>query len=36
MRLQEGGVDVFYIDESMDANVFAITAVSIPLLPVRL
>lgn len=32
MRLQEGGVDVFYVDESMDANVFAITAVSIPLL----
>lgn len=32
MRLENGGIDVFYVDESMDSNVFTITALAIPLL----
>ncbi len=32
MRLNDGGIDVFYIDESGDADVFVMTAVSIPFL----
>lgn len=32
MRLASGGVDVVYIDESMDQNVFAMSAVAVPLL----
>ena len=32
MRLPEGGIDIFYIDESMDRSVFAMSAVAIPFL----
>ncbi len=32
MRLNDGGIDVFYIDESGDADVFVMTAISIPFL----
>lgn len=32
MRLLSGGVDVFYVDESMDREVFAMTAVAVPFL----
>jgi hypothetical protein len=32
MRLEGGGIDVFYVDESMDANAFAISAIAIPFL----
>lgn len=32
MRLGNGGIDVFYIDESMDSDVFAMSAVAIPFL----
>jgi hypothetical protein len=32
MRLERGGIDIFYVDESMDANVFAISSVAIPFL----
>lgn len=32
MQLESGGIDVYYIDESMDADTFAMSAVPIPLL----
>lgn len=32
MRLEPGGIDIFYIDESGDRDVFTMTAVSIPFL----
>lgn len=32
MRLGSGGMDIFYIDESMDHDVFAMSAVAIPFL----
>lgn len=32
MRLGDGGIDIFYIDESMDSDVFAMSAVAIPFL----
>lgn len=32
MRLQSGGMDVFYIDESMHDDLYAFTAISIPFL----
>lgn len=32
MRLGDGGIDIFYIDESMDRDVFAMSAVAIPFL----
>jgi hypothetical protein len=32
MRLASGGIDIFYIDESMDDDVYAITSVAIPFL----
>lgn len=32
MRLNNGGIDIFYIDESGDRDVFAMTAVSVPFL----
>jgi hypothetical protein len=32
MRLQQGGIDIFYLDESMDNNAIAIAAISIPFL----
>ncbi len=32
MKLSDGGIDVFYIDESHDRNVYVVTAVAIPLL----
>ena len=32
MRLADGGIDIFYIDESMDQEVFTMSAVTIPFL----
>jgi hypothetical protein len=32
MRLPTGGIDIFYIDESMDSDTFAMSAVAIPFL----
>jgi hypothetical protein len=32
MRLGNGGIDIFYIDESMDHDVFAMSAIAIPFL----
>ena len=32
MRLKSGGVDIFYIDESFDRNIFVLSAVRIPFL----
>jgi hypothetical protein len=32
MKLPDGGLDIFYIDESMDAEVFSMSAVAIPFL----
>lgn len=32
MRLREGGIDIFYIDESHDNSVYVVTAVTIPFL----
>jgi hypothetical protein len=32
VRLENGGVDVFYVDESMDASVFTISSLAIPFL----
>src|SRR6185437_16882884 len=32
MRLRNGGIDVFYIDESNDAQIYVVTSVSIPFL----
>lgn len=32
MELGSGGIDIFYIDESMDSDVFAMSAVAIPFL----
>ena len=32
MRLGEGGIDVFYIDESGDRDVFVMSAIAIPFL----
>jgi hypothetical protein len=32
MDLRTGGIDIFYIDESMDADVIAISAIAIPFL----
>jgi len=32
MRLENGGIDIFYVDESMDRDTFAMSAVPIPFL----
>lgn len=32
MKLGDGGIDIYYVDESMDQNVFAMSAISIPFL----
>ena len=32
MRLGNGGMDIFYIDESMDASTFVLAAITIPFL----
>ena len=32
MRLQPGGIDVYYVDESMDASALALAAIAIPFL----
>jgi hypothetical protein len=32
MHLRPGGIDIFYIDESHDGNVYVVTAISVPLL----
>jgi len=32
MRLGSGGIDIFYVDESMDADVITVSAIAIPFL----